>query len=108
MCLWSPRPDYKSGFSQHRQGKLKMFWRRLAHGFRNCFRKGWFQRRKSKQMNNEIVPSFPDGKEFTLFRETHPNVLRSMDDVAGGYAQIMLAMEQLDSNRDNEIFFLMV
>ena len=59
-------------------------------------------------MNNEIVPSFPDGKEFTLFRETHPNVLRSMDDVAGGYAQIMLAMEQLDSNRDNEILFLMV
>jgi hypothetical protein len=31
-----------------------------------------------------------------------------MDDVAGGYAQIMLAMEQLDSNRDNEILFLMV
>ena len=85
-----------------------MFWRRLAHGFRNCFRKGWFQRRKVKQMNNEIVPSFPDGKEFTLFRETHPNVLRSMDEVAGGYAQIMLAMEQLDSNRDNEILFLMV
>jgi hypothetical protein len=33
----------------------------------------------------------------SLFRETHPNVLRSMDDVAGGYAQIMLAMEQRDS-----------
>ena len=59
-------------------------------------------------MNDEIVPSFPDGKEFTLFRETHPNVLRSMDDVAGGYALTMLAMEQLDSNRDNEILFLMV
>jgi len=59
-------------------------------------------------MNGEIVPNFPDGKEFTLFKETFPNALNSIDDIAAGYTEIMTAMEQLDSNRDNEILFLMV
>ena len=59
-------------------------------------------------MNNEIVASFPDGREFAMFREQFPTVLEALDDIAVGYHALMTALEEQESSKVTEILFLLV
>jgi hypothetical protein len=59
-------------------------------------------------MSHEMVTNFPDGKEFELFKENFPTSLKGLDDIAAGYHDIMSALEEHESNRNNEFIFLMV
>src|SRR5207302_8193591 len=35
-----------------------------------------------KMQDEQIIPSFPDGKDFTDFKKRHPAVLRALDEMA--------------------------
>jgi hypothetical protein len=57
---------------------------------------------------NEIVPHFPDPKEFSHFRERYTSVLKALDDIAGGYEALFTLIQQQDSSKVNDILFLLV
>jgi hypothetical protein len=59
-------------------------------------------------MNDEMVANFPDGTEFARFKENFPPGLKGLDEIAAGYHDIMSALEEQESNRNNEFLFLMV
>src|SRR5271169_3512535 len=60
-------------------------------------------------MNDEhIILGYPDGKDFTDFRNRHPAVLRALDEMAVGFTGLMGLVKDQKPSEVNTILFLLV
>ena len=57
--------------------------------------------------DEQIIPSFPDGKDFTDFKNRHPAVLRALDEMAVGFTGLMGLIKEQKLSEVNTILFLL-
>ncbi len=57
--------------------------------------------------DEQIIPSFPDGKDFTDFKNRHPAVLRALDEMAVGFTGMMVLFKEQKLSEVNTILFLL-
>lgn len=57
--------------------------------------------------DEEIIPSFPDGKDFKEFRKRYPAVLRALDEMAVGFTGLMTPLKEQELSDVDTILFLL-
>ncbi|MGO9097463.1 MAG: DUF5677 domain-containing protein [Bryobacteraceae bacterium] len=57
--------------------------------------------------DEQIIPSFPDGKDFTDFKNRHPTVLRALDEMAVGFDGLIGLIKEQEPSEVNTILFLL-